>query len=911
MVVGSMLLIAVLVFVTIHFEKPPEHPVPVIDVGPFKHDCHPDQNSDKEEMRTNCLKRGCHWDSHVANNTPACFYPDDFANYEYSLSSRGDQDFEIILRKTETPSGFTDDMASVRVTIEGISDQVVQVKVEKFVAQAESYDRWKPPIPHLQLTKTVKKPLYDIQIVKEKLTIVRKNTDSLIFQTDFKKLIFADHFIQLIVKVDGDSLYGFGERLSRHKKSFPKTLPNDRIRLPFMNTGRCKTDTSYGSHPFYLMYEKDNLAHGVQLINSNPSDVTLTAESSLVYRTIGGDLNFLIFLGQNTQNVPDAPIDVLRQKSHIMGRTQMPPYWALGFHLCRWGFKSDDHMRQTFEANTQAGIPIDTMWADIDYMDNFNMFTVDNVSFSGLSQLVQDLHRENRHFVPILDPSISPIEPVGSPAYEVFKRGLDQDVYIKDASGNIIYSRIWQNTSVLPDFTHPNVCSWWAAELRRMHEQLPFDGLWIDMNEPETRLYASGGEEDCFGKTGDPLDNPQYNPVYPRKVEDFTICMSSQHDLGPHNDIHNMYSIFESLHTYLALKNLMPGKRPFILSRATTSGQGMYSNHWTGDVDSSWQHMRSSIPSILDFNLFAIPLVGSDICGFFLNTTEELCARWSSLGAFYPFSRNHNVDYAIPQDPASMGGNVLTAAKKALNIRYELLPYIYTLFFDNHMHGTPVARSLKMNFPNDERIAAIEDQFMLGDSVLISPVLFPDTTDIGPFFPPGIWFDYTSQQVVSNSSTGGIIDIHVPITDISVTLRGGSIIAVKPGINKTTHDHFIMPFELITILDQDKKASGSLFWDDGDGSNNTETGEYNFVTFEVRGNELVSEILALHESGGNMNVTRLNIWNIDDVEKVSIKTFDPTTTTECVKQYSQEKRILTVILPDDTSLRKSFSVSWE
>ena len=329
----------------------------------------------------------------------------------------------------------------------------------------------------------------------------------------------------------------------------------------------------------------------------------------------------------------------------MIGQTPLPPYWSLGFHLCKYGYETDEEVNETFHANIDAGIPLDAQWVDIDYMSEFNMFTYDREKFGNLPQLVDHIQETGRHFVPILDPALSDTESEGTEAWRAYKDGQDSDVYIKNVNNENLRTRVWNlKFSVLPDFTHPNAHAWWTKQLSILHKKIAFDGLWIDMNEPA--VFMNGMQGGCVN---DSYDRPQFNPVHPMFLENVTICMSGKHHISSHYNVHNIYSLYEAKITHEALTAIRH-KRPFILSRATTTGQGVFTAHWLGDVDSSWDHLRMSIPLILDNNLFGIPMVGSDICGFVYNTTTELCARWHSLGAFYTFARNHNDHFLMRQD---------------------------------------------------------------------------------------------------------------------------------------------------------------------------------------------------------------------------------------------------------------------
>lgn len=334
--------------------------------GDILYDCHPDQVDELTVMSDNCNHRGCVWNDRLSEKAPKCSFPDDLENYVVvSISPFEKHSSQIILNKTSRQSGFQDDVQEVLVTVIGLDDDTIRIRVTD-----KARKRWEPPL--LTLLDSVSfneanDPKYNITADDQGLRITRKNSDTLIFETSWRRLIFADRFIELTSTVSSTSLYGLGESMNPHEKSVAELQdPNERKNYLFLNYGTAASKSSYGSHPFYLMYESDKAdeAHGVLLLNSNSMDITFTQTPALTYRTIGGILDFLIFMG------PTA-LHVLEQKAKVIGQAPMPPYWSLGFHLCRYGYESDAEIRETFDKNTAAGVPIDVQWADIDYMANY------------------------------------------------------------------------------------------------------------------------------------------------------------------------------------------------------------------------------------------------------------------------------------------------------------------------------------------------------------------------------------------------------------------------------------------------------------------------------------------------------------------------------------------------------------
>ncbi|XP_029815980.1 lysosomal alpha-glucosidase, partial [Manacus vitellinus] len=389
--------------------------------------------------------------------------------------------------------------------------------------------------------------------------------------------------------------------------------------------------------PFYLVMEDDGSAHGVFLLNSNAMDVLLQPSPALTWRTTGGILDFYIFLG------PD-PKSVVRQYLDVVGFPFMPPYWGLGFHLCRWGYSSTDITRQVVANMTAARFPLDVQWNDLDYADAKRDFTFNKKSFKDYPEMVQDFHRCGLRYIMIVDAGISSSGPPGT--YKPYDEGLKRGVFIRNATGQPLVGKVWPGPTVFPDFTNPETHEWWHDMVKDFHDQVPFDGMWLDMNEPSN--FVEGSQDGCPQNN---LEQPPYVPgVFGGRLRAGTICASSQQFLSSHYNLHSLYGLTEAIASHNALLRVR-GKRPFVISRSTFAGHGRYAGHWTGDVGSNWEQLYYSIPEVLLFNLFGVPLVGADICGFAGDTSEELCVRWTQLGAFYPFMRNHNDHGTRPQEP--------------------------------------------------------------------------------------------------------------------------------------------------------------------------------------------------------------------------------------------------------------------
>lgn len=432
-------------------------------------------------------------------------------------------------------------------------------------------------------------------------------------------------------------------------------------------------------------------------------------------------------------------------------------------------------------------------------------------------------------YIVIIDPGIGV-----NGTYGVYQRGMANDVFIK-YEGEPFLAQVWPGPVYFPDFLNPKTVSWWGEEIRRFHELVPVDGLWIDMNEasnfcsgkckiPKGKQCPSGTGPgwicclDCKNITKTRWDDPPYkiNASGLQVPIGFkTIATSAVHYNGVlEYDAHSIYGFSQSVATHEALQGL-EGKRPFILSRSTYVGSGKYAAHWTGDNKGTWEDLKYSISTMLNFGIFGVPMVGSDICGFYPAPTEELCNRWIEVGAFYPFSRDH-ANYYSPRQELYQWDSVAQSARNALGLRYKLLPYLYTLNYEAHVSGAPIARPLFFSFPTYTECYGLSTQFLLGSSLLISPVLEQGKTEVKALFPPGSWYSLFDMTQAIVSKGGKYVTLDAPLHVVNVHLHQNTILPMQQGglISKEARK---TPFSLVVTFpagESEGKAQGNLFLDD-------------------------------------------------------------------------------------------------
>ncbi|KAI9682323.1 MAG: hypothetical protein M1817_000377 [Caeruleum heppii] len=736
-------------------------------------------------------------------------------------------------------------------------------------------------------------------------SIIRQSTGDALFTTQGTKLIIENQFIEFVTELpEHYNLYGLGEVIHGLR------LGNNLTRTIYATDAGDPIDGNiYGSHPFYLetrYYRIDpqtgemtlvtgdattdtadryiSRSHGVYLRNAHGQEILLN-ERNVTWRTIGGSIDLYFYAGPSQ---PEVTKSYLRSSG---GFPAMQQYFTLGFHQCRWGYANWSQTEEIVNTFERFGIPLESIWLDIDYMNQYRDFDNDLNTFpyDEGQQFLRRLHDSGRHFIPIVDAAIYAPNPENASdaaysksSYGTYTRGNDQGVFLQNPDGSQYLGIVWPGITVFPDWSAEAATPWWINELQTWYDLVPYDGMWIDMSEVSSFCVGSCGTGNLtmnpihppFVLPGQPTnevyDYPEgFNVTNATEASSAAALSSSQaaatasaasstmpdyrrttptpgirdinyppyvmnhlnldlavHAVSPNAthadgtveyDFHNLYGHNILNATYQALLNVFPGKRPFIIGRSTFVGSGIWAGHWGGDNFSQWRYMFFSIPQALTFSLFGIPMFGADTCGFNGNSAEELCNRWMQLSAFFPFYRNHNVLSAIPQEPY-VWASVIDASKRAMNIRYQLLPYMYTLFHQAHNTGSTVMRALAWEFPNEPILAAADRQFLLGPSILVTPVLTPQATTVDGVFPGvaegTVWYDWYTQRAV-NATAGKNNTIDAPLGHIPVYVRGGSVLPLQ-GPALTTRDARRNPWSLLVALGRRGEASGMLYIDDGE-----------------------------------------------------------------------------------------------
>ena len=673
--------------------------------------------------------------------------------------------------------------------------------------------------------------------------MTQENEEFFYFSTK-DNFIFSDTYINFESKLTSDNIYGFGERTHDFKL-------NDGVYTiwPY-DCGGTKYDdgkggmNQYSHQPIGLHKTKfENLWLGFVFLNTNAQDVVIRTDKDNTYlshKTIGGIIDYYII-------VNDSPEEIIKNIQTLLGIPPLPPFWSFGNHQSRYGYNSGKDFIDVYEKYKKSEIPIDSMWLDIDALDNFQMFTLNSKFTNIVNYITNNIHADGGKFVPIVDIGFS-----DDKSNQYIKLGNKLDIFIKSnyTKKNLI-GKVWPGKTVFPDFFHPDIETFWNQGLNDYYKILPYDGIWLDMNEP-TNLLENGGK--CIGEivpdkqcTEDKNmyneDDLPYIPGYRKnsnkKLSDKSI---SENALIYGNktiyDVKPMISLLQTKVTYNYLNNNNEAVRPFILSRSTSLGSGKYTYHWLGDNLSTFANLKNSISGIFNFNIFGIPFTGSDICGFMDNASKDLCIRWYNLGIFYPFMRNHNFFQSKDQYPWTFGDDALKIINKNIKLRYSLIRYIYSQFFLISLNEKgSFFKPLMFEFPDDETsYENIEDKIMIGESLFlcafydnsIKPKSFKFPNANFNKFPEGktvtSYIDHNSEIKEKNK----IIELSGNLEDIHLFVRGGFIVPYQNVNEKyviNTKKLRNEKINLIINIDYYNQSKGELFYDN-DEINTIEENKY-------------------------------------------------------------------------------------
>jgi alpha-glucosidase len=561
-------------------------------------------------------------------------------------------------------------------------------------------------------------------------------------------------------RVEWETYYGFGE----------KALPASRHaqQMVMWNTDTYGyprgLDPIYQSIGFFIALRKERdegLAYGLFLDNTTRTyfDMGKTRPESYTFGAAGGELNYYVFTGGRERS----PKKALGDYTDLTGRTPLPPLWALGNQQSRWSYFPEARVREIARGFREARIPADVIYLDIDYMDGYRVFTWDKTRFPDPPKLVRDLRADGFRTVVIIDPGVKVDE-----NYSVYTEGRALGHFTKTADGSELHATVWPGVCAFPDFTSKAAREWFGS-LYKKHLDEGVAGFWNDMNEPGVFLSEQTPKPDVYH--------------HPMKTFPLTARHAGEGEPGTHARYHNVYGMQMARSTFEGLRRLRPDERPFVLTRAGYAGVQRFSAIWTGDNVASWDHLRLSIPMLTNLGVSGVALVGADVGGFSEDPSPELYARWLQAAALTPFLRSHSEFASKPHEPYSFGPAFTDINRATVELRYRLLPYLYTLFREHTETGAPVMRPLWFEYPSDERTYLVEDQYLVGRDLLVAPVVTEGRAKRRVYFPKGdAWVDWWTGKTYAGGSDE---EVDAPLERLPLFARAGATVPVQPVVQHT------------------------------------------------------------------------------------------------------------------------------
>ena len=572
----------------------------------------------------------------------------------------------------------------------------------------------------------------------------------------------------------------------------------------------------YGAHNFLLVRNGlggDCFGVFVDFPGKVYYDIGYTDHDTLRFHTEEPDYNLYILTGKNETAICKA----FRK---LIGQSYIPPKWAFGFAQSRWGYKTEADVREIAEQYRKNHLPLDMICMDIDYMQNYADFTINKERFPDLKKLSDDLKAEGIHLVPIIDAGIR-IDPDD----ETCQEGLEKDYFCKKADGTPFVAAVWPGKAYFSDFLRPEVREWFGERYHVLTD-LGIEGFWNDMNEPAL-FYSPDRLKTVLDKAAAlrDKDNIVQEEFFPF-IGEVMGLMNSPEDYASfyhevdgksirHDRVHNLYGGNMTRAAGEAFGRLRPNKRTLLYSRSSFIGSHRYGGIWLGDNDSSWGQLLANIQLMPNVQMCGFLYTGSDLCGFAGDTTPDLALRWLEFGIFTPLMRNHAAAGTREQEYFRFADK-MPAFRKMLELRYALLPYLYSEFMKAALEDGSYFRPLSFDYPNDADALNVEDQLLLGEGLMVAPVYTQNAVGRHVYLPEPMKMlrlrsvsDYNEEVLPA-----GHHYIHCALDEVLLFIRPGRVVPVTASAESTTQLNET-DLTLWSYLPDGTTGSYRMYTDDG------------------------------------------------------------------------------------------------
>ncbi|WP_310557528.1 glycoside hydrolase family 31 protein [Flavobacterium sp.] len=602
---------------------------------------------------------------------------------------------------------------------------------------------------------------------------------------------------------DGESYYGLGDKAT-HLNLKGKRLENWATdQYAFQK----EQEPLYKVVPFYIGLH-DDVSYGLFFDNTFRSFFDFCHERRNVtsFWADGGEMNYYFIYGPKMS-------DVVTTYTHLTGKPELPPLWALGYHQCKWSYYPESKVKEVTNKFRELKIPCDAIYLDIDYMEGFRCFTWSKEYFPDPKRMVADLAQDGFKTVVIIDPGIKI-----DPEYSVYKEALEKDYFCKRADGPYMKGKVWPGDCNFPDYTNPEVRDWWAGLFKELISEIGVKGVWNDMNEPAV------------------MEVP---------TKTFPLDVRHDYDGNPcsHRKAHNVYGTQMARATYEGVKRFAYPKRPFIITRSAYSGSQRYTSSWTGDNVATWEHLWIANIQVQRMSISGMGFTGSDIGGFAEQPSGELYARWIQLGVFHPFCRTHSSGHHGNQEPWSFDDDVIDITRKFVELRYQLLPYLYTMFWQYINDGIPMLKPLVYFDQEDAQTHYRTDEFIFGNQIFVCPILEPNALGRRLYLPKGNWYNYWTNEFVHGKKE---LWVKTDYNEVPIFIKEGAIIPKYP-VQQYVGELEIPELSLDVYYKLGKEKS--LVYEDAQDGYDYNKGRFSFKTFNMTGKE--KELIIQQHKEGN------------------------------------------------------------
>ncbi len=615
------------------------------------------------------------------------------------------------------------------------------------------------------------------------------------------------HFGGNIVKMskvskEGESFYGLGDKPT-HLNLKGKRLENWATDQYAFHKDQ---EPLYKVVPFYIGLQ-NKVAYGIFFDNTFRTFFDFSHERRNVtsFWAEGGEMNYYFIYGPQMQ-------DVVTTYTDLTGKPELPPLWALGYHQCKWSYFPESKVKEVTSKFRELQIPCDAIYLDIDYMDGFRCFTWNREYFPDPKRMVAELAEDGFKTVVIIDPGIKI-----DTNYDVYNEGVANDYFCKRADGPYMKGKVWPGECNFPDYTNPVVREWWAGLFKELISDIGVKGVWNDMNEPAVM-----------------------------EVPDKTFPSDVRHDFDgnpcSHRKAHNIYGTQMARASYEGVKRFAYPKRPFIITRSAYAGAQRYTSSWTGDNVASWEHLWIANIQMQRMSISGMGFTGSDIGGFAEQPSGELYARWIQLGVFHPFCRTHSSGDHGEQEPWSFDDDVINITRKFVSLRYQLLPYLYTMFYQYINESIPMLKPLVYYDQDDTHTHYRTDEFIFGNQILVCPILEPNAQGRRMYLPAGNWYNYWTNELVVGKKE---LWVATDYDQIPLFIKEGAIIPkypVQQYVGELEFDE--VDLEVYFKIGKEK----SVLYEDAQDGYDYNKGRFSLATFTLNGKE-DQVIIQQHKEG--------------------------------------------------------------